>query len=320
MDSITQAALGGAIGQAVLGKQIGNKGAILGAIVATIPDLDIVLLSFYDSVERISIHRGYSHSILFSVLGAFLISFLLSKIKWTRQVSIWRLLIFSWITLITHMLLDAFTTYGTQLFLPFSDIRLGFDSINIVDPFYTIPLLLGLILSFSNYNKGRLKTIFNKAGIILSTLYLLSTLCVKEYVKKNYDRKLKASKIDYNALLTVPVGIGSINWYGVAKSKDSLFIAKYSIFKNTSVHFEGYPVNDTLLQTLKPNLVEKMKWFAKGFYTVSKHHEKIHFYNLQVDMRGAFKNDTISAPTLGYFAITPISNGDFTITYETHKK
>jgi len=81
MDSITQATLGGAIGEALLGKKIGSKGALLGAIIATIPDLDIVLLPFYSAVERISIHRGFSHSILFSLIGAFIIAFVLSKIK-----------------------------------------------------------------------------------------------------------------------------------------------------------------------------------------------------------------------------------------------
>ena len=68
MDSITQATLGAAIGQALLGKKIGGKAAVLGAIVATIPDLDVVLLPLYDSLERISIHRGFSHSILFQSL------------------------------------------------------------------------------------------------------------------------------------------------------------------------------------------------------------------------------------------------------------
>ena len=84
MDSITQAVLGAAIGETLLGKKIGNKGAVIGAIIATIPDLDVVLLPLYSAVERISIHRGFSHSILFSFIVAFLIAFVLSKIKWTK--------------------------------------------------------------------------------------------------------------------------------------------------------------------------------------------------------------------------------------------
>ena len=123
MDSITQAVLGAAIGEAVLGKKIGNKGAILGAAVATIPDLDVALYLFYDKFEMLSIHRGYSHSILFSIIGVFLIAYILQRIKWTDTVGYWRRWIFTWLALFTHMLLDAFMAYGTQLFLPFSDKR-----------------------------------------------------------------------------------------------------------------------------------------------------------------------------------------------------
>ena len=142
MDSLTQAALGAAIGEATLGKHIGNKGAVLGAIVATIPDLDVALYLFYDKFEMLSIHRGFSHSIVFSMIGAFLIAYVLQRIKWTKMVSYLKLWIFTWLTLFTHILLDAFTSYGTQLFLPFTDRRISFDSINIVDPIYTIPLLV----------------------------------------------------------------------------------------------------------------------------------------------------------------------------------
>lgn len=147
MDSITQAALGAAIGEATLGKHIGNKGAVLGAIVATIPDLDVALYLFYDKFEMLSIHRGFSHSVVFSIIGAVSIAYVLQRMKWTKMVSYQKLWIFTWLALFTHMLLDTFTAYGTQLFLPFSDARIGFDSVNVVDPVYTIPLLIGLICS-----------------------------------------------------------------------------------------------------------------------------------------------------------------------------
>ena len=140
MDSITQAALGAAIGEATLGKHIGNKGAVLGAIVATIPDLDVALYLFYDKFEMLSIHRGFSHSVVFSIIGAVSIAYVLQRMKWTKMVSYQKLWIFTWLALFTHMLLDTFTAYGTQLLLPFSDARIGFDSVNVVDPVYTIPL------------------------------------------------------------------------------------------------------------------------------------------------------------------------------------
>ena len=145
MDSITQAALGAAIGEATLGRYIGRKGMLLGAAVATIPDLDVALYLFYDKFEMLNIHRGFSHSILLSIIGSILISLLFKRMKWTKKVHLFKLWLFSWLALFTHIILDAFTAYGTQLFLPFSDCRFGLDSINVVDPVYTIPLLLGLL-------------------------------------------------------------------------------------------------------------------------------------------------------------------------------
>jgi len=64
MDSITQAALGAAIGEATLGTKIGRKGALIGAVVASIPDLDVLLTPFYDELQKVSIHRGYSQALI----------------------------------------------------------------------------------------------------------------------------------------------------------------------------------------------------------------------------------------------------------------
>ncbi len=304
MDSITQGVLGAAIGEGILGKRIGNKGAIVGAIVATIPDLDVILYLFFDKFEMLSIHRGFSHSIVFSILGAFLIAFVLSKIKWFQNIRFKTLLLFAWLCLFTHMLLDTFTAYGTQLFLPFSDRRLGFDSINIVDPVYTIPLIIGLALSFWVYKSNPKRSNFNNYGLMISSLYLTVTLINKEYVKAEISNKMAIENIEYNSLLTMPVGIANINWYGVAKGKDSLFILKYNILSNTDFPIESFPINEKYLYQIDSNVADKMRWFAKGFYVVEKENEKIRIYNLQVDMRGIINNGDKKAPTAGYFEIS----------------
>ena len=320
MDSITQAALGAAIGEAALGKHIGNKGAVLGAVVATIPDLDVALYLFYNKFEMLSIHRGFSHSIVFSILAAFLIAYVLQRIKWTNQISYQRLWIFTWLALFTHALLDTFTAYGTQLLLPFSDARLGFDSINVVDPVYTLPLILVLICSLFIYKKSPSKSVYNTIGLIVSSFYLLATLGIKHQVQHRFQTELAAQGINYNSLMTMPVGIANLNWYGVAKTEDGIYMQKYSAISKTVLPFEYFPSNDYLLNDLNPLVVDRMKWFAKGFYTVVKDGNKIRFYNLQVDMRGIIENDGIKAPTAGYFVIIPQADGGFEFTSGTHKK
>lgn len=319
MDSLTQATLGAAIGEALLGKKIGNKGAMTGAIIATIPDLDVALYLFYNKIEMLRIHRGFSHSILFCLLGAFLLAYCLQRIKWTEKVSYSRLWIFSWLALFTHTLLDTFTAYGTQLFLPFSDKRIGFDSINVVDPAYTFPLLLGLLFSLFFYRKSPKRAIYNHIGLGISTLYLICILGNKIHINNYFEKELSTQGIAYNSLLTMPVGSANLNWYGVARSNDSLYLQKYSILKGRYFPFEKFAINDHLLKDLNPELVKTMRWFAKGFYTVQKEGDKIRFYNLQVDMRGVFNNGVVKAPTLGYFEITLKGDGSFEFSSGAHQ-
>lgn len=303
MDSITQGVLGAAIGEAILGKKNGNKGALVGAIVATIPDLDVLLFLFYDKLDMLSIHRGFSHSILCGILGAFLIAFVLNRTKWFATISFKRNLLFVWLCLFTHTLLDTFTAYGTQLFLPFSNQRVGFDSINVVDPLYTVPLIVGLVLSLWIYRQSDKRAVFNYYGLIISSAYLLLTLFNKQQVEATISAKFAEQNITYQSLLTMPVGIANLNWYGVAKGRDSLYMLHYSMLEDKDYSIEAFPINESYLNLVDSTMAETMRWFAKGFYTVEKSKEGIRIYNLQVDMRGTIMAGGKKAPTAGYFEI-----------------
>lgn len=321
MDSLSQAALGAAVGEALLGKRIGKAGAIIGAGVATIPDLDVVLLPFVEKIESFSIHRGYSHSLVFCIAGAFLLAWLFTKFKHTKSVSYWRLWLFTFLTLFTHVLLDAFTSYGTQIFLPFTDWRVSFDSISIVDPFYTLPLIIGVISSIYFYKKtDKKRSLPNAIGLIISTLYLLFTLANKQNIETVFKDALQKQEILSYRILTVPVAVGNTVWYGVAKDKTHLHIGKYSMLKRNKIEFESFPINDKLLEDLDPYLVDRMRWFAKGFYTVAEYEGKIRLYNMQCDMQGTRHFGDYVAPTASYFEITPKEGGDYELTSGMHPR
>lgn len=303
MDSITQAILGAAIGKVCLGRKIGNKSIIIGAAVATIPDLDIIVLPFLDPLERLSMHRGFSHSILFSLLMALLLTYLFKRMKTTREFTFFRLLIFSWITLITHMLLDGFTSYGTLLFLPFSDYRFGFDSINVVDPIYTLPMLIGLILSVTKKRKSRLIKYANEIGIILSSLYLVTTLVIKHDVNQKFTKALMAQNVHFTKIHSQPVGIASLRWYGLGRTQDGFYMGDYSYTEGNEIQYTFFPSGDSLLVGLDSHTADRMKWFAKDFYHVVEQGDSILFYNMQVDMQGIHDLGQRKAPTRGYFIL-----------------
>lgn len=321
MDSLTQAALGAAVGEAVLGKKIGNKAPVLGAVLGTVPDLDILFLPFLDAFQKISVHRGYSHSILFCLLGAFLFAFILNKIKWTKAVSFPKLWFFSFLALFTHVLLDAFTTYGTQLLLPFTNWRVSFDSISIIDPVYTLPLLLGVLGSAYYYKKSEIRRgLPNIIGLLISSLYLLFTLANKQHIENVFNTQLEEQNIPSFRLLTVPVTVGNVAWYGVAKDKTNLYIGKYSMLEKNNIEFHAFPINDHLLANLDQKLVYRMKWFAQNFYTVAEKDGKIRVYNMQCDMQGVRQYGDYKAPTAFYYEITPQEGQAYELTSGMHPK
>ena len=82
MDSLTQIVLGAAVGEAVLGKKIGNKAMLYGAIAGTIPDLDVLASNYTDTVTALEMHRGFTHSILFSIIFAPIFGWLVSKYRY----------------------------------------------------------------------------------------------------------------------------------------------------------------------------------------------------------------------------------------------
>lgn len=309
MDSITQGVLGAAIGEALLGKKIGNKGALLGAVIATVPDLDVFFYLFYDKLAMLSIHRGFSHSILFSVLGGGLIAMMLQRIKWLEGLSFRLLFLLAWLCLFTHQLLDVFTAYGTQLWLPFSNQRVGLDSINVVDPVYTLPLIIGLIGSLWWKRVSPQRTRFTTYGLLLSSCYLLFTLLNKARVEQFITSRLMEEQVVYHSLLTMPVGMANLNWYGVAKGKDSLYLIPYQTFTKNNFPIEAFPINEGYLDEIDTSVATTMRWFAKGFYTVDKIGERVRMYNLQVDMRGMVMDGNKKAPTRGYFEVSTI-NGE----------
>ena len=83
MDSLTQIVLGAAMGEAVLGKKIGNRAMVWGALGGTIPDLDVIGNLWMDKVDALAFHRGISHSFFFAILATFALAFMTSRLyRW----------------------------------------------------------------------------------------------------------------------------------------------------------------------------------------------------------------------------------------------
>jgi len=182
MDSLTQFVLGASVGEAVLGKKVGNKALLWGGIGGTIPDLDVFLNVLHSEIDALFIHRGFSHSIFFSFIAAPILGYLLSRIYPKDGMKAWTSLFFY--AIITHPLLDLFTGYGTGLLVPFSSYRFQLDTIFIIDPGYTLPLFLSTIMIlFYKRNAVRRKYV-HLVGITLAHVYLVFMVFHKIQLEK----------------------------------------------------------------------------------------------------------------------------------------
>ncbi|MFT7160192.1 MAG: inner membrane protein [Bacteroidia bacterium] len=279
MDSLTQIVLGAAVGEAVLGKKVGNKAMLYGAIAGTIPDLDVLASQFTDTATALSIHRGFTHSIVFSVLFAPICGWLVSRYESFKGFKSWSWLFF-W-AFVTHPILDAHTTWGTQLFWPF-DLRLAFKTIFVIDPLYTLPFLVFLILVLRQKRTTKKRQFYNKMGLWVSSSYLVLTFLLKWMAFSQFEAALKTQKIDYTQIDTRPSPLNTILWSANVETENAYLLGNYSFFDTKMITFESYPKNHHLLGDLTENeSVQRMISISKGWYTINKKNELLYFNDLR---------------------------------------
>ena len=286
MDSLTQIVLGAACGEAVLGKKIGNKALLFGAIGGTIPDLDVFVGSLLhgNEIDAMLFHRGFMHSILFSVLGAFLLGWVVHKLynsgrrlNSTTQKD-WTSLFF-W-SLFTHPILDCFTPYGTQLFAPISNYRVAFNNIAVVDPIYTLPFLICMIvlMFFNRKSKGR--QLWLKLGIGISSAYMFFTFGNKLYMDSVFKETLSVKGVDYKRYYAQPTIFNNLLWYGVAETDSTYHVGYYSLLDkgNTFSDFKELP-KVRALSADKFKRVKDLAWFSNDYYSIYKIGDDDYQYN-----------------------------------------
>jgi len=276
MDSITQIALGAAVGEATLGKKVGNKAPLWGAIAGTIPDLDIIPGQFMGAVEQLAFHRGFSHSIVFFILLTPLLTWLVQRFSSKNREAAfyqWSLLFF--LVLLTHALLDCFTTWGTQLFWPL-DYRVAIQSIFVIDPLYTLPLAVSLLVLLFYHRQSRARFWLRWVGLGISTLYLMGTLINKQIVKATFEQALANRSINYIDYRTQPAPLNNILWSATAETKKGFYIGFYSLLDEAPIDFHFVPKNHDLLDGWRnhPRL-QLLLTITKGYFTVEKSEEGI---------------------------------------------
>jgi inner membrane protein len=279
MDSLTQIVLGAAVGEVVLGKKAGNKAMLYGAIAGTIPDLDVLARQFTDTTMALDIHRGFTHSVVFSVLFAPLFGWLVSRYERSGDFRGWSWLFF-W-AFFTHPLLDAHTTWGTQLFWPF-DLRLAFQTIFVIDPVYTVPFLVCLILALTRKRINPKRAFYNKLGLWISSSYLALTFVLKGLAFMQFSNTLETQGVNYTDLDTRPAPLNTILWAANVDTEDAYLLGDYSFFDAQPITFNSYAKDHHLIDSIRGNeRVERMIRISQGWYTISKQDGNLYFNDLR---------------------------------------
>ena len=350
MDSLTQFTLGAACGEATLGRKIGNRALLWGAIGGTLPDLDVLANLFTDEITALAFHRGITHSLLFAVLAPFVLGLLTHRFYqsgWYRStggrvsafvgwmlftffvaalpvavvtavagkfpwlLAVFALGFFLWIgwyfyrkyflktlpeikasyrdwvilwfvSIVTHPLLDCCTAYGTQIFQPFSDLRVAWNNISVADPMYTVWFLIFLTLVFYARRNSKRRALWNTLAFTLSSAYLTLTVINKLNVDDVFEQSLAEQGIAYERYTVSPAILNNLLWSGAAETADAFYIGAYSNLDPTErvERFTRIEKNHELLAPYAGQRdLEILQWFSNGFYSVVQEDERTFRFN-----------------------------------------
>ena len=301
MDSLTQIVLGGAVAEFVAGKKMGNKAILWGAIAGTIPDLDVFFRAFYEPIDAALIHRGFSHSILFSLLASPLLAYLFTKIyRGKHEFNVWLKLFF--FSIITHPMLDMFTNYGTQFLWPL-DTRISFNTIFVIDPLYTFPFLGCLIAVLFYQRESPKRRRINNIGIIYSSSYLLLGVIIKLFIYFNVKNQYESNGYQVERIMVTPMPFTSLYWYALLEDDANFYVNYKSVFapielSETDTISKSIRLDD--LNWKDPDMSEKLSLISNNYYSIVFKENLYLFYDLRFGMSGKLTAEQINEPVMCY--------------------
>lgn len=287
MDSLSQFALGAAVGIATMGRRTAPwKAALVGGIVGTLPDLD-AFIDHGDPVSNMTEHRAETHALFWQTLVSPLLA--AAVVAATRERAHWRRWWLAvWLALVTHPLLDAMTVYGTQLLLPFTNQPYAVGSIFIIDPLYTVPLVVGVLAALRRPAPAGLR--WNAAGLALSSAYLAWSALAQAHVRGLAEAELARQGIAAERLLVTPAPFNTVLWRVVAMTPEAYHEGFHSLLdREPRMRFDRFDRGAALrpaVAGLWP--AERMAWFTRGFYKLEEREGHVRITDLRMGQEPAY--------------------------------
>ncbi len=283
MDSFTHIALGACIGEAFFGKKIGKKAMLWGALAQSLPDIDFIAAFWMNPADVLLAHRGFTHSILFTILASFLLSLIAERWHRPHSISLKKWYLFFALQIFIHIFIDAFNNYGVGWFEPFSHGRISFNTIFVADPFFTIWLLIAFVALLFLKRRNPKRKSWWRFGIIMSAAYLFYCVINKLMIDKEVKAIAQRENIYYTNYLTTPAPLNNWLWYVVLENDSGYNVGFRSVFdKQKDISFHFFSRNDSLLGKVDNHEeVQKLIRFSKGFYITEKWNDTLVFNDLR---------------------------------------
>jgi len=266
MDSITQMLFGATVAQAGFRRKLGRRALVAGAIIASVPDLDAVAAWVGGRFAEWEHHRGLTHSLLFGPVVGPLIGWAIWRLEaWRSGLARDRERLNAWIwlavlSLVTHPLIDLFTSYGTQLLWPLTTTRFAIDSMPIIEPIYSTALLIALVIG--TRSAVRPSTAQNAAGIALLFIlvYSFAGWAINEKVERVAAADLgKPATVSAYPLLFQP-------YYRrvVAVTPEAAHVGYYSVLNPKPIVWTSYPreTGEPIAAARRSREAALFEWFA----------------------------------------------------------
>lgn len=236
---------------------------LLGAALGTLPDLD-VFIDFGGAVENYTYHRGFSHSLFVLAPLSLLIWVCLRRwwapvrddsLRWLAAISL---------ALLTHPLLDAHTAYGTQLFWPLDVPPTSWATLFIIDPLYTLPLLVGVVITAFRRRVGGIAL---HVGLVVSTLYVGWSWTAQSMVTRHVEDALASMQIEDAQVFVTPTPFNTLLWRVVVIADENYLEGFDSLLIDEgTMRFTSHALGaNTLEESGDIWAVGRLRWFARGF-------------------------------------------------------
>lgn len=300
MDTLTHITIGACVGEAILTKKIGKKALLWGAIAQNLPDIDSVTSLWLSPAENLLVHRGITHSLVVAFLVPALLAGLIRRFY--PQVSFLRLYGFGVLQLLLHDLLDLCNSYGTGILEPFSSERLTFNILYVIDPLFTISLVVASVALWRLRPEAPSRRVWVLMGLVPCGLYTLWTIEHKRRINEEIEASLASQHLPYSDYFTTPTPFNGLLWYAVTKSGAGYQLGYRSVWDRGQTAFHYVPKGEELLSSENVQ-VRNLKYFSRGFYTVSRNESVLQFNVLRFGQIRGWENP--DAEFAFHFYLTP---------------